>query len=253
MLLHESTGEPYQPGELRSFYEGAFTTAFADNPNRGRAHEMFDFTFGADASSHRYLVTVRYLIPEEQSANYPMPATVSLIAENFAKGIWGGVLEAIGNDLYLSFPQAERAWRDDFETAVRSECSSEKWGFLFLEDNQNIDLVTNSKDFSIHAAPEGFMIEGTQCYPLPALPVGCALFLEEKAQFALSNPQISLEIPEATGGSYTFKSSVTLHSMHQPDTLLLVEPEHLHRVWKDRYYPSQQHLDPDLSIERIEQ
>ena len=253
MLLHESTGEPYQPDELRSSYEGAFSRAFADESSRGRAHEMFDFTFGADASSHGYRIASRYPIPEEQSADYPMPATVSLIAENFAKGIWWRVLEAIGCDLYFSFPRTERTWSDDFEAATLSECSSEKWSFLFLEDNQHIDLVTKSKDFPLHAAPEGFAIEGTKCYPLPEFPVGCALFLEEKAQFALSSPQISLEIPEETGGSYTFKSSVTLHSMHQPDTLLLVEPKHLHRVWEDRYYPSQQHLDPDLSIERIEQ
>lgn len=238
MLLHESTREPYTLGELRSLYEGVFSEAFANESSRGLAHEMFDFTFGADTSSHGYLIAGQYLIPEEQSADYPMPATVSLIAKNFAKGIWWSVIEAIGNDLYLSFPQAERTWSDDFKAAVLSECSSEKWEFLFLEDDQRINWVTDDA---------GFAIEGTKCYHLPELPVGCALFLANKAQFALSNPQISLEIPAETGGSYIFKSSVTLHSMHQPDTLLLVGPEHLHRVWKDRYYPS------GLSIERIEQ
>lgn len=241
MLLHESTGEPYQPDELRSLYEGAFSRAFADESSRGRAHEMFDFTFGADASSHGYLIAGRYLIPEEQSADYPMPATVSLIAKNFAKRIWWRVLEAIGNDLYLSFPQAERMWIDDFKAAVLSECSSKEWEFLFLEDDQRIDWVTDDK---------GFAIEDTKCYPLPELPVGCALFLAEKAQFSLSNPQISLDIPKETGGAYIFESSVTLHSMHQPDTLLLVEPEHLHRVWEDRYYPGLQYA-PSLSIKRI--
>ena len=249
-MLTDDAGRQYEPDELRSLYEGAFSKAFSDNPNRALAHEMFDLTFSAEPSSHEYLIVGRYSIPEEQSADYAMPATVEILAMRFAEQIWWRAQEAMGSALYFSFPRTERPDTDDFDAEILSECSSEKWDFLFLEDKHHIDLVTSAKDFPLHAAPEGFAIEGTKCYPLPEFPEGCALYLASKARFLLSNHQISLETPESIAGSYVFESSVTLHSTHQPDSFLRVKPSQLDLVWKDRYYPSQRRLVPDMSIQR---
>ncbi len=239
-MLIDDAGRPYEPDELRSLYEGAFSKAFSDTPNRALAHEMFDLTFSADPSSHEYLIVGRYSIPEEQSADYAMPATVDILAENFAKKIWWRAQEAMGIALYFSLPRTERPGTEDFETAIFSEYSSEKWDYLFLEDNQWTDLVE-----------KGFAIEGAKCYSLPEFPEGCALYLAAKACFVFSNPQISLKTPEDTGGPYIFESSVTLHYIRQPDAFLLVEPNHVLRVWQERHYPRQHRFDPDLRIDRL--
>ncbi len=252
MLIDDFTKKPYEQEELRSLYEGAFSKAFTDDPNRRMAHDMFSITFGTDASPHGYLITGQYSIPEENSATYAMPSSLESIAANFATEIWRRAIEAMGNALYFSFPRTERPDTNDFKAAMSSKCFSEEWGFLFLEDNLHIDFVTNTKGFLMRDAPEGFAIEGTKCYSVPKFPEGCALFLADKAPFAFASPQISLEFPSRAGGAYTFKSCIKLQSIHQPDSLLLVNPNHLLRVWEERNYSSREHFSPDMSIKRIQ-
>ena len=239
MLLHESTGEPYRQGELRSLYEEAFAKSFDIEQERSALHDFFQFNHESSITSHGYEILSHYSIQQGSASTYSMPGSVEIIAGNCARSLWWGASNVAKEVLYLSPSRTNRIGNEDFDSAIRAECSIGAWDSVILEDLHHLSfIIDKTQDFNFREAPEGFPVTGTRCYSLPGFPKGCALFLKGKAQFDLSAPETSTRFPETSGEHYRFEASFRLRLSRQTNSLLLVEPSALIPVWMDKSYPN---------------
>jgi len=231
-MLIDNTGRPYEPDELRSLYEDAFSKAYNNNPDYDMAYKRFHVRLEDPKTPVSLEISSRYPILESNSSSFVMPDTVKLIAESCARRLWWGGIVAAGNNLY-SYPSTTEAGHSTFFSRIHEEISTGKWSILFLEPDDLVDFVTQ---FTLRDDPDGFLMGETQCYSLPEMPKGCALFLDNKSTISLSNLELSVHFPQDSDLFCIFSASFMLSQSSTGESFLLMKPDVTFQVWDEKFF-----------------